>query len=121
MNFLFYVLDCLALEEYFFDDIDSNYRFIELIKNFKCVVCQNQSLYDSLSSFSYDLKNFVYDMIVIGESNFDIFDFFVDNYGEFISYSPLATNVNMILWILPLVFFFVGVICFILILFYKFK
>ncbi|HFL8824338.1 MAG TPA: cytochrome c-type biogenesis protein [Candidatus Azoamicus sp. OHIO1] len=111
--YFFSLISCFGIDEYVFYSVNDENRFFELIKNFRCMVCQNQNLYDSNSPFAVDVKKIIYNMIIIGEDNFDIMNFMTDNYGEFVSYSPLSNDYNFVLWYFPIVFLFIGVVFFI--------
>lgn len=89
--------------------------FNELLKNFRCIVCQNQSLYDSTSEFAIGIKKEIYTMVVMDYNTKDIIDFMIKNYGEVVSYTPILSEDNFILWILPLIFIIIGFIFFIFI------
>ncbi|MDP2763116.1 MAG: cytochrome c-type biogenesis protein CcmH [Enterobacteriaceae bacterium] len=111
--YFFSLVSCFGIDEYVFYSVNDENRFFELIKNFRCMVCQNQNLYDSNSLFAVDVKKIIYNMIIIGENNSDIMNFMTDNYGEFVSYSPLSNDYNFVLWYFPIVLLFIGVVFFI--------
>lgn len=80
-------------------------RFIELSSELRCLVCQNQSLLESDSDLANDLKEIIYEKINEGQSNYQIKEFLVQRYGEFILFKPLFNKANLLLWAAPVISF----------------
>tara|TARA_E500000178_G_C16988739_1_gene739705 strand:+ start:1563 stop:1928 length:366 start_codon:yes stop_codon:yes gene_type:complete len=74
---------------------------IEILKNLRCIVCQGQSIADSNSDFAQIIKLVVKEQVKSKKSEKDIYNFLVNNYGEWIVYKPLLNRTNFILWALP--------------------
>ena len=87
------------------NNINSEKRFIELSSELRCLVCQNQSLLESDSELANDLKEIIYEKINEGQSNYEIKNFLVKRYGEFILFKPLFNMANLLLWATPLISF----------------
>ena len=87
------------------NNINFEKRFIELSSELRCLVCQNQSLFESDSELANDLKEIIYEKINEGQSNNQIKDFLVQRYGEFILFKPLFNMANLLLWSTPLISF----------------
>ena len=85
------------------DDIKS-----KITKNLRCLVCQGQSVYDSDSEFAISMKVLVDKKLEEGFSEIQIYDFFRDRYGEWILYDPKLNKNTYILWLLPILIFFIG-------------
>ena len=85
------------------DDIKS-----KITKNLRCLVCQGQSVYDSDSEFAVSMKVLVDKKLEEGFSEIQIYDFFRDRYGEWILYDPELNKNTYILWLLPILIFFIG-------------
>ncbi len=85
------------------DDIKS-----KITKNLRCLVCQGQSIYDSDSEFAISMKVLVDKKLEEGFSEIQIYDFFRDRYGEWILYDPELNKNTYILWLLPILIFFIG-------------
>ena len=58
--------------------------FEEMTKKLRCMTCQNQSIYESETEFSKDIKKIVMKKLDEGQSQKEIFDFLVARYGEYI-------------------------------------
>ena len=73
----------------------------KIFKNLRCIVCQGQSIADSNSDFAQIIKLVVKEQVKSKKSEKDIYNFLVNNYGEWIVYKPLLNRTNFILWALP--------------------
>jgi len=85
------------------DDLKNN-----ITKNLRCLVCQGQSVYDSDSEFAISMKVLVDKKLAEGFSEIQIYDFFKERYGEWILYDPELNKNTYILWLLPILIFFIG-------------
>ena len=85
------------------DDVKS-----KITKNLRCLVCQGQSVYDSDSDFAVSIKILVDKKLEEGFSEIQIYDFFRERYGEWILYDPKFKKNTYILWLLPILIFFIG-------------
>ena len=80
----------------------------KITKNIRCLICQGQSVYDSQSDFSESVKLIIENKLNEGLSENEIYDFLINKYGEWISYDPKFNKKTFILWILPILLFFIG-------------
>jgi cytochrome c-type biogenesis protein CcmH len=88
-------------------------RAVALMRELRCMVCQNQSIEDSDAPLAYDLRHLVREQIKLGKSNEDIQKFLVARYGEFILLRPALRPATYLLWFAPLLaliagFFLIG-------------
>jgi cytochrome c-type biogenesis protein CcmH len=96
-------LGVFAAEDiYQFESAADDRRFRELLVQLRCPKCQNQAIADSDAPISLDMREQVAEMIRAGRSNHEIVDYFVQRYGDFVSYHPPLTPQTMILWLAPL-------------------
>jgi cytochrome c-type biogenesis protein CcmH len=91
-----------AQDIYQFDSAADESRFRELLVQLRCPKCQNQAIADSDAPISQDMRDQVATMIRYGRSNEEIVDYFVERYGDFVSYKPPLTPQTIILWLAPL-------------------
>lgn len=89
-------------------EIENNNLKSKILKNIRCLVCQGQSVYDSESEFSDSIKLLVKKQIVEGKSEEQIYEFLRDKYGDWIIYDPKLNKNTYILWLLPLLLFFLA-------------
>ena len=78
-----------------------------LLSELRCMVCQNQSLLDSDSDLANDMKKIIYEKLKEGKSKTEVKDFLVSRYGEFILFKPLFNKTNLLLWLGPILSFFI--------------
>lgn len=84
-----------------FDDPQKQQRYENLIKELRCLVCQNQSLADSDADLAKDLRDEVYGIIQSGKNEQEAAQFLVDRYGDFVLYRPPLKAHTTLLWIGP--------------------
>ena len=80
----------------------------KIYKNLRCIICQGQSIYDSQSDFAESMKLVVKQKLDSGMSEQEIYLFFKDQYGEWISYDPPFNTKTYFLWGLPVLIFLLG-------------
>tara|TARA_B100002051_G_scaffold218689_1_gene211858 strand:+ start:253 stop:624 length:372 start_codon:yes stop_codon:yes gene_type:complete len=80
----------------------------KIFKNLRCIICQGQSIYDSQSDFAESMKLVVKQKLDSGMSEEEIYIFFKDQYGEWISYDPEFNTKTYFLWGLPVFIFLLG-------------
>ena len=103
--------NCNAVEpEEFLKDPKLELRARDISKNVRCLVCQNQSIDDSSAPLAQDLRIIIRNKIMEGSTDEEIYKFLTDRYGDFILLNPPFKANTIILWILPFVFFIIGVI-----------
>ena len=79
-------------------------RVNKLAEELRCLTCMGQSIADSQSSFSSDMKREIRTMIVAGKSDKEIMEFMVQRYGDFVLYRPPVKNTTWLLWGGPFLF-----------------
>ena len=92
-----------SIETNDFETIDQQSRYTQLIENIRCPVCQGQSIGGSNSGLAKDLREKVYEMILDGKSDADIYSYMVERYGDFVVYKPPLNIKTFLLWFAPLV------------------
>ena len=80
----------------------------KISKNIRCLICQGQSVYDSQSDFSISMKLVIKKKLDEGLSENEIYEFLKNQYGQWITYDPEFNKKTFILWLLPILLFFVG-------------
>ncbi|MCH9662385.1 MAG: cytochrome c-type biogenesis protein CcmH, partial [Gammaproteobacteria bacterium] len=76
-------------------------RLRELLEELRCLVCQNQSVYDSQADLAADLRGYVVDRMREGLSDNQIRSGLADRYGSFVLYRPPLSPSTWLLWLLP--------------------
>ena len=92
-----------AIEPLPFANETQERRFRALAEELRCTVCQNQSLADSDAPLAADLRRELFAMLQDGRSDFEIRQFMVDRYGEYVLYRPPLAGHTLLLWGGPVV------------------
>ena len=87
-------------------------RLNEISNNVRCLVCRNQSIYDSNSDFANDIKEIIIIHLKDNKSDEFIYKFLKSKYGEYILFKPPFQINTLILWILPFILIISGLIFF---------
>jgi cytochrome c-type biogenesis protein CcmH len=93
-----------------FENFSQESRYLDLIDNIRCPVCQGQSIGGSNSDLAKDLREQVRKMILNDKSDNDIYLFMIERYGDFVIFKPPINLKTYLLWFTPLIFL---VLCFI--------
>ena len=73
----------------------------EITKELRCMTCQSQTIYESESDFSQQIKNEIAEQIKKNKTKKEIIDFLVERYGEYIILKPKFDKKNLVLWLFP--------------------
>jgi len=73
----------------------------QLIKELRCLVCQNQNLAESNADLAQDLRRETYEMLKAGKSQQQVIEFMVARYGDFVLYRPRFKPSTYLLWLGP--------------------
>ena len=84
-------------------------RARNISKNIRCMVCQNQSIDESNAPLAKDMRILIREKIQDGKSDKEIYKFLSDRYGDFILLNPPIKLKTLALWLLPFVFFLIGI------------
>jgi len=84
-----------------FQDPAKQATYETLIKDLRCLVCQNQSLADSDADLAKDLRTEVYNIIQEGKNGEEAVKFLTDRYGDFVLYRPPVKPITYLLWLGP--------------------
>lgn len=87
-------------------------RFRALIREIRCLVCQNQSIADSHAELAQDLRREVLEKVEAGQSDEEILEFLVTRYGDFVLYRPPVKQNTVLLWAGPGLLVLVGGVVF---------
>lgn len=93
---------------YQFNNPRQQVQFQHLLKELRCLVCQNQDLSDSNAPLAKDLKNEVYAMVKEQQSDQEIINFLTERYGDFILFNPPMKGITYFLWFGPAFFLLLG-------------
>ena len=84
-----------------FDTPAQSRLYYRLLKEYRCLKCQNQNLADSNASLAGDLRREIREQILAGNDKSQIDDYLVSRYGDFVLYRPPFSAKTAVLWIAP--------------------
>lgn len=87
-------------------------QFFHLLKELRCLVCQNQDLADSNAGLAKDLRQQIYDLVKEGKTDNEIIIFLTARYGDFILFKPPIKPLTTLLWFAPVLFLVLGLVIF---------
>ena len=85
-------------------------RARNISKNIRCMVCQNQSIDESIAPLAKDLRILIRNKIKDGKQDKEIYKFLTDRYGDFILLKPPFKLNTLALWFLPFIFVLIGIL-----------
>jgi cytochrome c-type biogenesis protein CcmH len=94
---------------YPFATVSQQQQFQSLLRELRCLVCQNQDLVDSNAGLAQDLRAIVYKLIQEGQSLDAIRHFLTERYGDYILFKPSVNWLTVGLWVGPWLLLVVGV------------
>lgn len=100
-----------VIETYRFDTEQQRVLYDELVRELRCVVCQNQNLIDSNAPLAQDLRQQIYQMVQHEQADKQtVIKFMTQRYGDFVLYKPPLQPNTLLLWFAPLLMLFLGVV-----------
>ncbi|MCY4324617.1 MAG: cytochrome c-type biogenesis protein CcmH [Betaproteobacteria bacterium] len=94
-----------------FADAEQESRYMDLINQLRCLVCQNQTIAESNAELASDMRDVVKEQVLAGQSDDQIIGFLTERYGDFVRYRPPIVARTAALWFAP---FVVAIIAFLL-------
>lgn len=85
-----------------FEDPAKEERAREVGRQLRCLVCQNQSIFDSNAGLAYDLRVLVRERILAGDSNGEVLNYVSERYGDYVLLEPKMDTKNAVLWATPI-------------------
>lgn len=76
-------------------------RLINISRDMRCLVCQNESLAASQADLAEDLRQEIREQIRQGKTDRQITDYLVARYGDFVRYNPPVKPTTWALWFGP--------------------
>ncbi|MBW0005734.1 MAG: cytochrome c-type biogenesis protein CcmH [Hyphomicrobiales bacterium] len=72
-----------------------------LSAQFRCLVCQNESIDESNAELAHDLRVLIREQVNAGRSDAEIRAFLIARYGEFVLLKPSFSKGTFLLWLGP--------------------
>lgn len=80
----------------------------EIYGSLMCPLCPGQTIDQSQSELSTQMRLLVREKLERGETREEILQFFVERYGETVLAAPVKSGFNLIVWITPILGIFIG-------------
>ena len=103
LQFFFKIFFALLFSFSLFANESINTKVKKLTLELRCMTCQNQSIHDSDSDYSKDIKIFVKKKFEEGLSEKEIKKILTKRYGEYILFKPYFNSKNLFLWLFPFI------------------
>ncbi|WP_265499951.1 cytochrome c-type biogenesis protein [Paracoccus beibuensis] len=81
------------------EDAGLEARAREISRKLRCPVCQGENIDDSNAAISRDLRLYVRERLVAGDTDAEVVDNVVERFGEFVLFEPRASGSGLILWL----------------------
>ena|SRR5687768_3630247 len=85
-------------------------RVMNMARELRCLVCQNETLADSRADLAVDLRNQIREQMKAGKSDKEIIAFMTERYGKFILFRPPVDPTTYLLWFGPFVLLLGGLL-----------
>lgn len=72
-----------------------------LMRELRCVVCENEPISQSTADIAVDMRRVVRVQIDKGETDEQVRKYFVDRYGQFVTFRPPLDGWGVALWVFP--------------------
>lgn len=72
-----------------------------LMRELRCVVCENEPISQSTADIAVDMRRVVRVQIDKGATDSEVRQYFVDRYGQFVSFRPPSDGWGIALWVFP--------------------
>ncbi len=102
-----------SIEANNFTNIEQEQRYLSLINEIRCPVCQGQSIGGSNASLAKDLREKVRTLLTAQKTDDQIRRYMVDRYGDFVVFKPPVNKSTYLLWYAPFAFLLFGIFFFI--------
>lgn len=85
-------------------------RARDIGRQLRCLVCSNQSIFDSNAGVAKDLRNVVRERITAGDTDAEAIDYVAARYGDYVLLNPPLRTTTLILWLSPFVLAVLGAV-----------
>ena len=82
---------------------DQQEMYQSIIQEVRCLVCQNQSIAESNADLAKDLRAQILEQVITGKTKYEIKNYLLNRYGDFVLYQPVFSQKTLLLWISPII------------------
>ena len=99
-KFLFLIL-FLFITTPVFPELKNNEKLNHITSKLRCMTCQNQTIYESETEFSKQIKTEILEQLNNNKNEEEIIEFIIQRYGEYVLLKPKFDKKNLVLWLFP--------------------
>lgn len=98
----------IGVDEAVLADPAQEARARAIMKELRCLVCQNQSIEESEADMAADLRAVVRERVAAGETDAEIRAYLAERYQDWVFMRPPVNSATLILWAMPFLLLIVG-------------
>ena len=83
-------------------DVQLEAQVFDIARELRCPVCQAESVADSSSPTSLEMRNIISERLQAGDSRAEVIEYFRTRYGDWILLSPPKRGVHLFVWVVPI-------------------
>lgn len=83
-------------------------RAMNLAREIRCVVCENEPVANSSAEIAVDMRNAIREKVAAGASDDEVRAYFASRYGEFVLLRPRLSTATLLLWGAPFLLVLIG-------------
>lgn len=85
------------------EDARAEARAQALMREIRCVVCENEPVSQSTAEIAVDMRRSIRQQVQSGASDAEVRGFFTERYGQFVLFRPATDGAGLLLWAFPFV------------------
>ena len=83
-------------------------RARDIGRELRCLVCRNQSIFDSNAGLAQDLRAVVRERMIAGDTDSEVLAYVQERFGDYVLLSPPMGAHTALLWAAPVGFLLIG-------------
>lgn len=93
-----------------FADPAQEARARDIGRELRCLVCRNQSIFDSNAGLAHDLRGLVRERMIAGDTDAEVLTYIQKRFGDYVLLKPPVDTHTYVLWSTPFVFLSLGLL-----------
>ncbi len=91
-------------------EVQLEQQTFQIARQLRCPVCTSESVADSNSEASIQMRNIIQEQLSEGKSEAEVLAYFQVRYGDWILLEPPKRGLHLVVWLLPIVGGVLGVV-----------
>ena len=80
-----------------------------IAEQIRCITCEHENIVSSRTEFAKSARAVIKERISQGYSDEEIIGYFIDKYGQYISFKPSTTGYASVIWLMPYMLYFIAI------------